>query len=74
MLKKTHISWFKNVLDKKNKQGDYYVLNKTHYPGVLVECGFLSNEEEREKLISSSYQEKIANTLKKGIISYFSNC
>ena len=32
-------------------------------PGVLVECGFLSNPSEAEKLASGDYQMKIAAIL-----------
>jgi N-acetylmuramoyl-L-alanine amidase len=32
-------------------------------PGVLVECGFLSNPEEDELLKNTSYQKKVAGIL-----------
>lgn len=38
----------------------YYLLRKTSVPIVIVECGFLSNYEEAQKLSSDSYQEKAA--------------
>lgn len=52
-------------LDKDNarqaKANDsYYLLKKTSTPIVIVECGFLSNYEEAQKLASDLYQEKIA--------------
>lgn len=52
-------------LDKDNarqaKANDsYYLLKKTSSPIVIVECGFLSNYEEAQKLASDLYQEKIA--------------
>ncbi|MBO5885013.1 MAG: N-acetylmuramoyl-L-alanine amidase [Clostridia bacterium] len=40
---------FVNNLTKARKtcqQGDYYILNSTIYPSVIVECGFISNKEE----------------------------
>ena len=40
--------------------GDYYILNCTPKPAVLVECGFLSNSEDEALLITSEYQEKLA--------------
>ena len=55
------------------KKGDYYILNNSSVPGVLVECGFLSNNEERKKLTSDLYQRKVAKHLKKGVIDYFAN-
>lgn len=52
-------------LDKDNarqaKANDsYYLLKKTSTPIVIVECGFLSNYEEAQKLSSELYQEKVA--------------
>ncbi len=38
----------------------YYLLKKTSVPTVIVECGFLSNYEEAQKLSSEFYQEKAA--------------
>ena len=57
--------------DKKVKNGDYYILNKTSRVGVLIECGFLSNQEERELLMLESYQQKIARRIVEGIVDYF---
>jgi len=56
---------------KKVKKGDYYILNKSVQPGVIVECGFLSNTKEREKLVDDEYQKKIAKKIVQGIIDYF---
>ena len=36
----------------------YFLLKKTSKPIVIVECGFLSNREEAEKLSSALFQEK----------------
>lgn len=59
-----------NKNPKKVKIGDYFILNNTHPVGVLIECGFLSNEEEREKLNTGNYQMKIAKKIKDGIVNY----
>ncbi|NMA67692.1 MAG: cell wall hydrolase [Clostridiaceae bacterium] len=40
-------------------------------PTALVECGFLSNEEEEKKLTTLEYQEKLAKAIKTGIDEYF---
>jgi len=50
--------------------GDYYILNCTEYPSIIVECGFLSNAEDEKLLSDDVYQEKLAYTIFKGIISY----
>lgn len=50
---------------------DMYFNRLVRIPGVLVEAGFLSNSSDRQKLINSSYQEKIADKVIEGIIAYF---
>lgn len=48
----------------------YYLLKKTSAPIVIVECGFLSNYEEAQKLSSDYYQEKLAWAIHLGILQY----
>lgn len=53
------------ALDPNNrrqcKQSDsVYLLENIQCPGILVECGFLSNRVEEQKLCQESYQTKIA--------------
>ena len=56
---------------KESKPGDFYILNCSNAPGILVECGFLSNPEEEQKLITAQYQEELAYTITCGIVSFF---
>lgn len=51
---------------------DYYLLVHTPYTIVICECGFLSNPEEADLLITDAYQEKIAEALSEGIFNYLS--
>ena len=46
------------------------MMKKTTIPTVIVECGFLSNPNEKEMLLSEEYQEKIAWALHLGILEY----
>ena len=48
----------------------YYLLKKTPTPTVIVECGFLSNTEEANLLITDEYQDKVAEAIKDGILTY----
>ncbi|MCM1053304.1 MAG: N-acetylmuramoyl-L-alanine amidase [Ruminococcus sp.] len=48
-----------------------YMYDKLNVSGVLIECGFLSNYEERKKLVSDEYQQKLAQVIKNGIINYY---
>lgn len=49
-----------------------YLLKKAEVPAVLVETGFLSNNEERQLLSSKDYQEKMAAAIVSGIEGYVS--
>ena len=48
-----------------------YMYRRLKIPGVLVECGFISNKKEREKLITPAYQKEIAKVLTQGLVNYF---
>ena len=54
----------------ESKGGDYYVLNCHDKAGILIECGFLSNEEEEKLLMDHEYMETFCNSVLKGIISF----
>ena len=51
----------------------YYLLKKTGSPIVIVECGFLSNSVEAEKLRTPEYQERVAWAIHMGILQYLNN-
>lgn len=44
---------------QSKKSSGIYLMEHTACPGILVECGFLSNPTEEEKLRNPTYQNKI---------------
>ncbi len=48
----------------------YYMLKKTSSPIVIVECGFLSNPAEAEKLCDETYQQKLVEAISTGVFQY----
>ncbi len=48
----------------------YYLLKKTSTPIVIVECGFLSNYKEAQKLSQAHYQERTAWALHLAVLEY----
>lgn len=57
---------------RQAKENDsYYILRTTEIPAVIVECGFLSNQEEEKLLNDERYQEKLAWAIYCGILDYF---
>lgn len=63
---------FLDVENQRQAKGNdsYYLLKKTGKPIVIVECGFLSNRAEAEKLTTPFYQEKLAWNIHLGILKY----
>ena len=49
---------------------NYYLLKKTSCPTVIVECGFLSNQAEANKLIDDAYQDELVTHIFKGVEDY----
>lgn len=48
----------------------FYVINHTEAPAVLLELGFISNEQERTSLTSEKRQTDSAQAIADGIINY----
>jgi N-acetylmuramoyl-L-alanine amidase len=53
----------------KNGEG-IYLLENTEPTSVLIECGFLTNKEECEKLSEKEYQKELSFSIVCGIIEY----
>lgn len=50
--------------------GEYYMLNCTQAPSAIVECGFLSNEEDEKLLNDDKYLEDLTYSIYGGIVEY----
>ena len=55
----------------KKATSSTYILYNADIPAVLVECGFLSNKAELEKLKSEEYQAQMAFCIACGINEYY---
>ena len=64
-----------NTSDRKVKSaGDsIYLMKNLEIPAILVECGFLSNEAERELLKDEDYQKKLALCFSAALLTYISS-
>lgn len=63
-------------IQKENKRvplkiDNVYIMKKVEIPTSIVECGFLSNPEEENALLTDEYQDKLAWGIYTGIIDYF---
>ncbi len=52
---------------------DLIILKYGSQPSVLVECGYISNPQEEEKLNTEEYQLKVAKAICDGVVEYFSS-
>ena len=50
--------------------GDYFLLNISPCPAIIVECGFLSNPQDEKLLLSDKYQSQLASALFNGTLDY----
>jgi len=66
---------FKTALGSKRilKKTDLYMYKNTTVPGVLIECGFLSNPNERYLLQKKNYQKKLSQIIVDSVITYYNN-
>ena len=59
-----------NTKDRGLLKSKFYVINHTTVPAILIETGFISNEEERNELVTDSRKQKTAKAIAEGIIEY----
>lgn len=50
-----------------------YLMKNIKCPGILIECGFLSNVEETQALKTDEYQLKMAVSILSAVLKYFQN-
>jgi N-acetylmuramoyl-L-alanine amidase len=56
--------------DRGAKFARYYVIRHTEMPSILVECGFVSNAPERERMKSAWFRDAVARGIAEGIQRY----
>jgi len=69
----------REIVDPENKReamlkkAEIIILKNIKVPTVIVECGFLSNQQEERKLADTEYQDTLALAIKEGIMKYYEN-
>ena len=56
-----------NKRENKESDSSYYLLYKATVPSIMIECGFMSNNRENEKLKTPEYQNDFAFAVLTGI-------
>lgn len=59
-----------NAVDQGTKSAGYVVVKYTVMPSALLEIGYMSNPQEREKLQSAAYRQMLAEGIVSGILEY----
>ena len=59
-----------NKRELKEAGKNIYILRQAEVPAVIVECGFLSNNDEAALLKTDAYQQKMAFSICCGMINY----
>ena len=57
-------------MDRGVKRARFQVLREITMPGVLIECGFISNPAEARRMATADYQEKLAKGIADGVHAY----
>lgn len=71
VMQQSFNSYLKSPMDEKEVPESIYMYKKLNSPGLLLECGFLSNDKEKKLLVTKSYQEKIVNAIVKALLNYY---
>ena len=61
-----------NTKRKAKTINNTYMYKLLKKKGILIECGFISNDNERYKLKTEEYQLKLSKIITEGIITYYS--
>ncbi|MGN9864796.1 N-acetylmuramoyl-L-alanine amidase family protein [Bacillus swezeyi] len=60
-----------DTTDRGVKESGFYVIKNSKMPSALVELGFITNDEDADKLRSSESQKKAADALNEAVVSYY---
>lgn len=50
--------------------GDYYMLNEFEIPSVIIECGYISNEEEEQLILQEDYKKLVCLSIFAGVLKF----
>ena len=68
-VQKTIGSYVK-MRDRGVKQEVLQVLRDTNVTAILVECGFITNDKEEQKLLDEQYQNQLSEGIAQGVLTF----
>ncbi len=69
----THMGNINRLHKPRVEQAGFAVLKAPDIPSILVETAFISNVDEERKLRTAAFQQKVAESILKGIRAYFAS-
>src|SRR3954447_24342496 len=60
------------AFNRGTKAEQFYVVSNVRHPAVLIEGGFLTNDDEINRLATENYREQLAGAIAEGIVRYCS--
>jgi len=72
-IQRSMIKLLKPDRENSARSDDLYILRSGNQPCVIVECGYMSNKKELQRLKSADYQQQLADAICQGVIDYFSS-
>lgn len=73
LAKIIHKQLFKQKMDTKDRGmafGDFYVIRENKSPSLLLELGYISNQEDEQRIQTQDFQVKVATAVTEGSIAF----
>src|SRR6185295_11126651 len=62
-----------NLKDNPDRSAAFIVIKSAKVPSILIELGYVTNEEDAELLKSDAWREKVSSSIVTAIDNYFSH-
>lgn len=69
-VRKTILQDISTIKDRGTRKARFYVLRKNSMPAILVETGYMSGREDNPRLGTPAYQNRMAESIARGILKY----
>ncbi|KKO51889.1 N-acetylmuramoyl-L-alanine amidase family protein [Paenibacillus sp. DMB20] len=66
-----HLVQATGLKDRGVRYGNFHVIRETNMPAILLEVGFLSNQNDESKLFDAAVQDRVAQSVIDGLKEYF---
>ena len=70
VVRKTILQDISTIKDRGTRKARFYVLRKNSMPAILVETGYMTGREDNPRLGSPEYQNRMAESIARGILKY----